>query len=69
MIPFGLLYPAILMFICIGVYAIDNSVFDVWMVAVIGGFGWLARSRTSRPRRCSSGSCSGRRWRSTSGGR
>lgn len=42
-IPFGLLYPAILMFICIGVYAIDNSVFDVWMVAVIGGFGWLAR--------------------------
>jgi TctA family transporter len=42
-IPFGLLYPAILMFICIGVYAVDNSIFDVWMVVVIGAFGWLAR--------------------------
>ena len=42
-IPFALLYPAILMFICIGVYSVDNSVFDVWMVVVIGAFGWLAR--------------------------
>lgn len=42
-IPFGLLYPAILLFICIGVYSVDNSVFDVWMVVVVGAFGWLAR--------------------------
>jgi TctA family transporter len=42
-IPFGLLYPAILLFICIGVYSVDNSVFSVWMVVVVGAFGWLAR--------------------------
>jgi len=42
-VPFRILYPAILVFICIGVYAIDNSTFSVWMVVVIGGFGWLAR--------------------------
>jgi TctA family transporter len=42
-IPFGLLYPAILLFICIGVYSVDNSVFPVWMVVVVGAFGWLAR--------------------------
>jgi TctA family transporter len=42
-VPFRILYPAILLFICIGVYAIDNSTFQVWMVVVIGAFGYLAR--------------------------
>ena len=42
-IPFSILYPAILLFICIGVYAVANSVFDVWMVVAVGAFGWLAR--------------------------
>ncbi|MIL10241.1 tripartite tricarboxylate transporter permease, partial [Salmonella enterica subsp. enterica] len=42
-IPFNILYPAILLFICIGVYSVANSVFHVWMVIVIGAFGYLAR--------------------------
>jgi putative tricarboxylic transport membrane protein len=35
-IPYRLLYPAILMFCCIGVYSVNNSAFDV-VVAVIFG--------------------------------
>lgn len=38
MVPYRLLYPAILMFCCIGVYSINNSPFDV---ALTGGFGLL----------------------------
>lgn len=31
-VPYHLLYPAILFFVCIGVFSVDNSAFDVWMV-------------------------------------
>ena len=42
-IPFGWLYPAILLFVCIGVYSVNNSTFDVWMVVATGGLGYLSR--------------------------
>lgn len=42
-IPYHLLYPAVLMFICIGTYAISNSAFDVWMVVFFGLVGYVMR--------------------------
>ncbi len=41
-IPYRMIYPAILLFICIGVYSTNNSLFDVGMVLLIGIFGYLA---------------------------
>ena len=40
-VPYRLLYPAILLFCCIGVYSIQNSVFDVFLTALFGVLGWL----------------------------
>ena len=40
-VPYRLLYPAILLFCCIGVYSINNNVFDVFMTAVFGILGWI----------------------------
>jgi TctA family transporter len=40
-IPYRLLYPAILVFCCIGVYTVNNNVFDVWMTAAFGVIGYL----------------------------
>ncbi|MFO1312611.1 MAG: tripartite tricarboxylate transporter permease [Burkholderiales bacterium] len=40
-VPYRLLYPAILVFCCIGVYSINNSVFDVFMTTGFGILGWL----------------------------
>jgi TctA family transporter len=42
-IPFNWLYPAVLLFICVGVFSVNNSTFDIWMVVVLGGFGYLMR--------------------------
>ncbi|MCC6869528.1 MAG: tripartite tricarboxylate transporter permease [Burkholderiales bacterium] len=40
-VPYRLLYPAILLFCCIGVYSINNNVFDVFLTAIFGILGWL----------------------------
>jgi TctA family transporter len=40
-VPYRLLYPAILLFCCIGVYSIQNNVFDVFLTALFGLLGWL----------------------------
>ena len=40
-VPYRLLYPAILLFCCIGVYSLQNNVFDVLAAAVFGGLGWV----------------------------
>ena len=42
-IPYKLLYPAILVLICIGVYSVNNNLFDIWMVLVIGLVGYGLR--------------------------
>ena len=39
-IPYRVLYPAILVFISLGVYSVNNNTFDVLMVAVIGAVGY-----------------------------
>jgi TctA family transporter len=40
-VPYRLLYPAILVFCCIGVYSISNSPFDVVVTACFGLLGYL----------------------------
>ncbi len=43
-VPFHWLYPAIVLFVCIGVYSVSNSAFDVWMVVAMGALGILMRA-------------------------
>ena len=40
-IPYRFLYPAILVFCCIGVYTVNNTVFDVYITATFGIIGYL----------------------------
>jgi TctA family transporter len=40
-VPYRLLYPAILTFCCIGVYTVNNNVFDVFMTAAFGMLGYV----------------------------
>lgn len=42
-IPYHILYPAIVMFICIGTYAVNNNIFDVYAVLVFGIAGYVLR--------------------------
>jgi TctA family transporter len=40
-VPYKLLYPAILVFCCIGVYSVNSSAFDVLLTAGFGALGYL----------------------------
>jgi TctA family transporter len=40
-VPYRLLYPAILLFCCIGVYSLNNSSFDIYAAAAFGVLGYL----------------------------
>jgi TctA family transporter len=40
-IPYRYLYPAILVFCCIGVYTVNNSIIDVYITASFGIIGYL----------------------------
>ena len=40
-IPFSALYPAIVVFICLGVYSVGNSIFDIYLVAAFGALGYV----------------------------
>jgi len=40
-VPYRLLYPAILGFCCIGVFSINNNVFDLYMTAIFGVIGYV----------------------------
>lgn len=42
-IPYHLLFPAVLMFICIGTFSVHNSAFDVVLVAFFGALGFVMR--------------------------
>ena len=41
-VPYRLFFPAILLFICLGVYSTNNNLFDVAIVLCIGIFGAIA---------------------------
>ncbi|MCC7017277.1 MAG: tripartite tricarboxylate transporter permease [Rhodospirillales bacterium] len=42
-IPYAYLYPVILVFCVLGVYAVNQSVVDVWIMIAMGGLGYLLR--------------------------
>lgn len=43
MVPYKLLFPAVLMFICIGTFSVNNSYFDVLLVMIFGAIGYGMR--------------------------
>ncbi len=42
-IPYKYMYPTIIVLICVGVYSINNNVFDVWLTLAFGWAGYLMR--------------------------
>jgi len=42
-IPYSLLYPSIIMFCVVGVYAVNGSVVDVWIALIMGALGYILR--------------------------
>ena len=40
-VPYRLLYPAIFVFCCIGVYTVDNKIFDVYVLAGLGAIAYV----------------------------
>jgi putative tricarboxylic transport membrane protein len=42
-IPYRILYPAILLFCVLGVYAVNSSVVDIWIMTSMGLLGYLLR--------------------------
>lgn len=42
-VPYQYLFPAILMFVCLGVYSINNSAFEVWTLVFFASLGYLLR--------------------------
>ena len=43
LVPYYILYPAVLVFICIGTLSVQQNVFHVWTVAFFGLLGYLMR--------------------------
>nr|WP_205520776.1 tripartite tricarboxylate transporter permease [Propylenella binzhouense] len=48
-VPYRVLYPAILMFCCIGVYSVSYSTFDLFMAAGFGVLGYLFHKLACEP--------------------
>jgi putative tricarboxylic transport membrane protein len=48
-VPYRFLYPAILMFCCIGSYSVNNSRFDVIMVSIFGLLGYVFKKLDCEP--------------------
>jgi len=48
-VPYRMLFPAILMFCCVGVYSVQSSTFDVILVAVFGLAGYVFRKLECDP--------------------
>jgi TctA family transporter len=40
-VPYRLLFPAIFVFCCIGAFAVDSKIFDVYEIAVLSGLGYI----------------------------
>jgi TctA family transporter len=40
-VPYRLLFPAIFVFCCIGVYTVDNKVFDIYVLAALTAVGYI----------------------------
>jgi len=42
-IPYPILYPSVLVFCVLGVYAVNGSVVDVWIMLLMGALGYVLR--------------------------
>jgi TctA family transporter len=42
-IPYKYMYPTIIVLICMGVYSLNNNVFDIWLTLVIGAIGYVMK--------------------------
>ncbi|MGO4910016.1 tripartite tricarboxylate transporter permease [Pseudorhodobacter sp. W20_MBD10_FR17] len=42
-IPYKYMYPTIIVLICMGVYSVNNNVFDIWLTLAFGWAGYLMR--------------------------
>jgi TctA family transporter len=42
-VPYKFMYPTIIVLICIGVYSLNNNVFDIWLTLLFGVIGYLMR--------------------------
>ncbi len=42
-VPYAFLAPLIMVLTLVGVYSVNNSTFDIWVMLVMGAFGYLAR--------------------------
>src|SRR5438046_4031996 len=40
-VPYRLLFPAIFVFCCIGVYTVDNKIFDIYEIAALSALGYV----------------------------
>lgn len=49
MVPYHFLFPAILIFSSIGVFSLNNSEFDIYMMALFGLFGYLCAKLEAEP--------------------
>lgn len=49
MVPYHLLFPAILMFCAIGVFSLNNSDFDIYLMALFGLFGYICAKLGAEP--------------------
>jgi putative tricarboxylic transport membrane protein len=48
-VPYHLLYPAILVFCAIGVFSLNNTNFDVYLMALFGLLGYIFRKLDAEP--------------------
>jgi putative tricarboxylic transport membrane protein len=48
-VPYPLLYPGIIVFCVLGVYAVNSSVVDVWIMAATGALGYFLRKLDFEP--------------------
>jgi TctA family transporter len=48
-VPYRMLYPAILLFCCIGVYSVNNSSFDIYMMCIFAVFGLVCVKLACEP--------------------
>jgi putative tricarboxylic transport membrane protein len=48
-IPYAYLYPLVIMFCVIGVYAVNNSIVDVWIMLIMGVLGYFLRKLSLDP--------------------
>jgi len=48
-LPFRLLFPMVILFCVIGVYSINNSIFDLWIMIIFGVFGYLMKKCNYEP--------------------